>query len=136
MSMAVELDPNNPAFLALVAQRLEDLTVAVRKMESLRQDVGQNTLKISTLEKDNSGHHKAARDTAAFTNKVEGGMKIIFIVFGLSQAIFLLVGGAMFTAYVRGETARQAMQDQYTAINQRIDDLRQDVDSKSQPTSK
>jgi len=125
----VALDPSNPAFLALIAQRLEDLTLAVKEIRDDRQTVVQNSLKITELEKDNSGHHRAIKGLRTFSDKMDGGLKIMFIVVGLAQGIFLLVSGAMFTAYVRGQLTSQSVQQGYNALNQRIDDLRQEIET-------
>ena len=125
----MQLDPKDPAILALLVQRVEELTAEVKQLGDVKGQVRENTLKIKELEKDNSGHHRAVVDHAAFYNNVRGGMKVMFVVIGIAQAIFLVIGGAMFTAYVRGEVGRGVDDQKFLQLNQRIDDLRQEMEN-------
>ena len=128
----MRLDPQDPAVLPLMIQRIEELTSEVKQMNGMAFQVRENTLKIAGLEKDNSGHHRAAVDHSAFYNNIRGGMKVLFVVIGVAQAIFLAVGAAMFTAYVRGEVSRGVDDQKYLELNQRIDDLRQEMETNQQ----
>lgn len=125
----MELNPNDPAILALLVQRVEQMDGKLDIINEMQVQVRENTVKIKELEKDNSGHHRASVDHAAFYNNVKGGMKVLFVVIGIAQAIFLLVGAGMFTAYVRGEVGRGVQDQKYIELNQRIDDLRQEIES-------
>lgn len=116
----MSLDSENPAILALLVERIEQLTGVVESLKPLILAVNTNTIKIAELEKDNSTNHKGVQAATNFVQTTRGGIKVLY-------AAMLIFTGIMGTG--TGVAIGLFFKDSQmlATISERVDNLRTDM---------
>ena len=74
------LNPQDPAAMALLIERVEELSKKIDAVNTIALAVNTHTVQIKELEKDNSGHHKAVKESREFAATSKGGIKVLYAV--------------------------------------------------------
>lgn len=114
------LDSQNPAIMALLVERVEELTKKVDALNSLALLVNTHDSRIQQLTKDNSDNHKGIRELAAYTSQTKGGNKVLYAVIMIFSGIMTGIGGTAIALFFKDSNT-------ISALSQQVDDLKSDV---------
>lgn len=114
------LDAQNPNILPILVERVEELIKAVAKWEGIAMTVNTNTVKITELEKDNSGHHKAIQESSTFAATAKGGIKVLYAVILIFAGFISGIGATAVIMFFQDSKA-------ISSLTTEVQDLRADV---------
>lgn len=116
----MSLDSENPAILALLVERIEQLTGVVESLKPLILAVNTNTIKIAELEKDNSTNHKGITAATSFVQSTKGGIKVLYAAMVIFTGIMGTSTGVAIGLFFKDSQA-------LATISERVDGIRNDM---------